>query len=78
VKGAKFNQQLDSVHYQQPPWSTHYPNLVNIFNDHPCLPVNNTVVDNVYCPTSGGKFTNVSPQQISSWYDKFENNVEKC
>ena len=26
-----FEKQLDSVHYKSPPWSTHYPELVKIF-----------------------------------------------
>lgn len=75
--GGMFDQQLQSVNYQQPPWSTHYPELVNIFKDHPCVPVYNDVENNVYC-NADGEFIDVSSTQIEDWLDIVENNTEKC
>ena len=36
-QGGMFQQQLESVNYQNPPWSLEYPELVHIFQDHPCI-----------------------------------------
>ena len=30
----------------QPPYSTHYPEIVNIYDNHPCTPVDNVIEDN--------------------------------
>jgi len=73
--GGMFQQQLESVNYQHPPWSTHYPELVNIMNDHPCVPVYNDIEGNTYC---GGSFYDVTDQQLESWLDISKNNVQKC
>eukprot|EP00118_Oscarella_pearsei_P002836 m.11847 g.11847 ORF g.11847 m.11847 type:complete len:635 (+) comp23645_c0_seq2:250-2154(+) len=75
--GGMFEQQLKSVNYQQPPWSTAYPELLDIFDDHPCVPVHNVVKDNVYC-NQQGKFIDASDSQVKQWMDTVENNVEKC
>ena len=70
-----FDQQLQSVHYQSPPWSTHYPQLVGIFKDHPCVPVYNVVANNTYC---GGNFIDISMGQAKTWLDTVANNSVKC
>ncbi|XP_065903276.1 uncharacterized protein [Dysidea avara] len=72
--GGEFEQQLNSVNYQQPPWSQHYPFLVNIFNDHPCVPVYNNITDNTYCHT--GQFTDLSTDNAKQWIDNVINNKE--
>lgn len=71
--GGMFEQQLKSVNYQNPPWSTHYPELTNIFEDHPCVPVYNEVTDNTYC---GGTFIDISPDQSKEWIDTVTNNTK--
>eukprot|EP01046_Picozoa_sp_COSAG06_P020940 COSAG06_NODE_1554_length_9117_cov_3.864050_1_plen_1209_part_00 len=38
-----FKTKLEALHYQQPPWSTRFPELVHIFEDHPCVPVYNNI-----------------------------------
>ena len=43
---ACFKTQLEAVHYRQPPWSVRFPELVDVFEDHPCIPVNNDISDN--------------------------------
>lgn len=70
-----FDQQLQSVHYQSPPWSTHYPELVHIFDDHPCVPVYNVVENNTYCH---GKFIDITAEEAEEWLDTVANNTEIC
>lgn len=70
-RGGKFEQELLSYNYQQPPWSVHYPSLVGIMDDHPCVPVHNAIYNNQYC---GGNFTDVSASEASVWLDVFTNN----
>ena len=65
------------MHYQQPPWSTAFPQLVNISQDHPCLPVYNHVEDNC-CTNCSSGFTNEDPGTLSKWLDTFENNGKPC
>eukprot|EP00051_Salpingoeca_urceolata_P010906 m.134011 g.134011 ORF g.134011 m.134011 type:complete len:686 (-) comp16903_c0_seq2:1300-3357(-) len=71
-----FEQELEKVNYTQPPWSTHYPDIVNITKDHPCVPVYNSVVDNTYCRAA--RFTDVSTANQKAWLENYANNVEKC
>ena len=75
TQGGVFDQQLQSVHYQSPPWSTHYPELVHIFDDHPCVPVYNTVQDNQYCL---GEFIDITQAQAQEWLDTVLNNTQNC
>jgi len=42
-------QRLKAIPYQQPPWSQRYPQLVNLLNDAPGVPKNNTVRNNIIC-----------------------------
>ena len=72
-QGGMFEDQLKSVNYQNPPWSTHYPELVNIFKDHPCTPVYNEVTDSEYC---GEEFIDISADQIKQWMDTVANNTK--
>jgi hypothetical protein len=46
---GQFQQDLDQFNYQEPPWSTEYPWLVNVFNNSPCTPVGNIIQYNLYC-----------------------------
>jgi hypothetical protein len=78
-----FAHILESLHYQQPPYSTAYPELVNIFNasSHPCVPVGNTITNNRYCHThssGGGKFVTHTATQIEAWFSSISNNTEHC
>ncbi|XP_065842378.1 uncharacterized protein [Oscarella lobularis] len=76
--GGTFEQQLKGVNYQEPPWSTQYPELVHIFDDHPCVPVYNVVENNTYCNHGTSKFIDASDAQVKGWMDSVENNVQKC
>merc|ERR1712228_42664 len=75
---------LYSVNYQEPPWSTAYPEIVNISS--PCVPVFNVIEANEYC----GKQTHFDQccqnlicsectgQDMIAWNDTLSNNVYKC
>ena len=75
-----FKAQLEAVHYQQPPWSTRFPELVDIFAEgDPCVPVDNDISDNTYChqgslnKTGPLGFTNVDADTVRSWMSTMSN-----
>ena len=70
-------QGLYSVNYTNPPWSIQYPELLNISNEQPCVPVYNDIENNEYCGENT-KFTDNLSQNIISWNDTMKNNVYKC
>jgi hypothetical protein len=72
--GGSFEQQLQSVNYQQPPWSIRYPELINIMKDHPCVPVYNDIENNTY--TNSTKFFDVPDTSLKTWLDTQRNNTE--
>jgi len=74
--GGEFEQQLNSVHYKQAPWSKEYPELVTIMQDHPCIPVYNHIDDNVYCQSKD--FMDSTPQQVKDWLSTADGNVQRC
>lgn len=67
---------LNALHYQRPPWSTAYPLLVNITQDHPCVPVYNLIVNN--CFQNVTQFTDVSPEHQTQWLETYANNTSLC
>ena len=72
-----FYGELSSVNWQHPPYSIAYPEIVNIYNDFPCVPVNNTIHGNRWCHTkskSGGQFIDRNQSTIHSWKSSIENN----
>jgi|EP00945_MAST-04E_sp_MAST-4E-sp1_P003217 hypothetical protein len=73
---------LQAVHYQSPPWSVEFPELVDIYSNHPCVPVENVIDDNRYChehsPPGTGLFLNRDEDVIRSWLSRSSNNVEDC
>lgn len=85
-KGGEFNIELDSVNYQQPPWSTHYgQQWVNIYNERPCTPIYVNISYNYYCVPSDclwkdtrcKEFINQDEKTIQSWGSEcYENNEE--
>ncbi|TKG90782.1 right-handed parallel beta-helix repeat-containing protein [Puteibacter caeruleilacunae] len=48
VKGGVYDVRLKAVNYQQPPYSTRYPELAKYWDDDPALPKRNTVSKNVF------------------------------
>jgi len=73
-----FFQELDALHYQQPPWSTAYPALVNISTEHPCVPVYNNITGNCYNADGVPSFTDVTAGNQAKWLDTFSDNTSPC
>jgi hypothetical protein len=49
-------QLMDSVHYDRPPYSTRYPELLTLYGDSPAVPKNNRIVRNV---SWGGRWIDI-------------------
>ena len=67
--------------YTQPPYSTTFPELLSIYEDHPCMPVYNTIEGNTYCHAKskdGGNFIDVTPEVAAGWHSTVANNNERC
>ena len=75
---------MEALHYQQPPWSTRFPELVHIFDDHPCVPVYNDISNNTYCHdhslnlTKPLGFINVNEAQLGGWLSTMSGNRRVC
>ena len=76
-----FKNELNALHYSSPPYATHYPELVNIFDDTPCVPTHNRVENNTYCharSAGGGKFIDRNASVIEGWHSTLLGNIEHC
>ena len=76
-----FLYALNDANYTAPPYSTRYPELVDVYDDHPCVPVHNVIEDNTYCHTgsaAGAQFLDRDADTITSWLSVASNNVEDC
>lgn len=74
-----FRGALEDVHYKQPPYSTRWPELVQIYQDHPCVPVGNQIENNTYCHDKvKGQFINRDAATVSSWFSTLSNNKQQC
>ena len=77
-----FVNALNAVKYTQPPWATAFPEVVDIYDEHPCTPVGNVIEDNTYCHagSSAGKgtFIDRTESTIRSWLSSISNNREAC
>lgn len=81
VQKECFNAKLKSLKYTQPPYSTTFPELLSIYEDHPCMPVYNTIEGNTYCHAKskdGGNFIDVTPEVAAGWHSTVANNNERC
>jgi hypothetical protein len=68
--GEFATKELISLNYKQPPWSTRYPELLNLLEDEPLAPKGNVVARNISWEGKWG-FTEDKAQP----YTKFENNL---
>ena len=68
--GGFMDKRLDEVPFQQPPWSTRYPELVNIRNETPAAPRGNRILRNV---SFGGTWLNLEKKAEPGAF--FENNL---
>ena len=79
-----FYNLLAKVNYTAPPYATRFPEITDVYNYHPCTPVNNVIEDNKWChaAAAGSKadavFLNRNETTIRSWYSTASNNVEDC
>ena len=82
-------QGLYSVNYTFPPWSVTYPDIVNIPNQQPCVPVFNVIQNNQYCGNVNDTIGVCMVPQLNApcantkyeafkWNDTVNNNVFKC
>jgi hypothetical protein len=68
--GSFATKELFDLNYRKPPWSTRYPELLNILEDEPLAPKGNVVARNVCW---GGKLGWVEPKAAP--YIKFADNL---
>jgi parallel beta-helix repeat protein len=55
-------QRLAQINYKQPPWSTRYPELLELLNTDPRTPAHNTVIRNIFvCPRGPYQFSPFDP-----------------
>ena len=69
-----FRVALEAVHYQSPPYSEAFPELVRIYDDQPCVPVYNSISNNAFCG-SASALINRDAATIASWKSIAENNI---
>lgn len=68
--GKYATEELHDLNYKQPPWSTKYPELLNILEDEPLAPKGNTVTRNISWNTKWGYI-----EPAAQPFIKFENNL---
>ena len=78
LKDTGMFRKLSAVDYQNPPWSTRFPRLARILNEHPRAPLGNTLRSNVSI-SSGWRnpetwCRKTSPGHINNPYMQIENN----
>ena len=66
-------KQLYAVNYQQPPYSTAFPEIATTLSRHPCTPVNVSFLGNKACNATN--LADFTPQDVAQWYDVFEGNT---
>eukprot|EP01060_Flectonema_neradi_P038371 TRINITY_DN8014_c0_g1_i1.p1 TRINITY_DN8014_c0_g1~~TRINITY_DN8014_c0_g1_i1.p1 ORF type:complete len:605 (+),score=87.65 TRINITY_DN8014_c0_g1_i1:71-1885(+) len=66
-------QGLRAVNYEYPPYSTHYPDLLNI--DKPCYPIHNNISLNKWCGSQTKSFKDFTDAQAASWGVTLLNNT---
>jgi hypothetical protein len=66
-------QGLFAVHYQQPPYSTAFPEIVATLENRPCTPVNVSFTGNTACNAS--RLIDASLDDLARWGDVFAGNT---
>lgn len=78
IKEAKDKGTILGILYNQPPYSTHYPKLINILNDEPQAPKGNVISHNICVEGSWDKpagFWKTSIEKKARPYLTMEDNV---
>ena len=76
-----FHGELQSLNWQNPPYSTQYPEIVDIYKKYPCIPIHNVIANNKYCHTKsggGGQFIDRNNATVNGWMSSMSNNSEAC
>eukprot|EP01012_Entosiphon_sulcatum_P004642 TRINITY_DN11897_c0_g1_i1.p1 TRINITY_DN11897_c0_g1~~TRINITY_DN11897_c0_g1_i1.p1 ORF type:complete len:698 (+),score=59.03 TRINITY_DN11897_c0_g1_i1:1219-3312(+) len=77
---GSFNEELKRLRFFEPPWSTHYPDLVKAWgrdDGFSCSPVLNSVVGN-RCDRSCSRFINLSVRDLRNWDTEIDGNDRAC
>jgi hypothetical protein len=72
---------LRDIRYQQAPFANRFPEVYDIYNYHPCVPVANVIEDNHFChanSSGGGQFIDQSEATVRSWLSTMSNNLPDC
>jgi len=78
VKLPCFYYELLVLNYTNPPYSTEYPELVDIYDYYPCVPIGNIIEDNTWCHINKGQFIDQTPETIDNWFSYISNNKNIC
>lgn len=70
-------QDLYNLNVTQAPYATAYPQLPELLNDRPCVPVNIMIVGNLYCNATNG-FIDATANQTATWGDNVSGNTLVC
>lgn len=70
IKEGREKGTISGIAYKEPPYSTRYPELVNILEDEPSAPKGNKVVRNI---CFGGRWLDI--EESAKQYVKIENNL---
>ena len=70
---GKLVQELYDVKYQQPPYSTAFPEIVTTLAREPCTPVNVSFLSNSACNTT--TLIDTSQANLAAWGDVFSGNT---
>ncbi len=70
IKEGREKGTISGIAYKEPPYSTRYPELVNILEDEPSAPKGNRVVRNI---CFGGRWLDI--EESAKQYVKIENNL---
>lgn len=68
AKGGIFDQRLNTVGYNRPPYSTRYPELATYWEGKPDYPRNNVIAGNVFYKI--GKLLSGTPDR-AEWYNNY-------
>lgn len=68
-------QGLYNVKYQQPPYSTAFPEIVDTLARRPCTPVNVTITSNTFCNDTTKQFIDMSAADTTKYGDLVADNV---
>ncbi len=78
IKEAEENGTILGILYNQPPYSTHYPKLINLLNDEPKAPKGNVISHNICVGGSWDKpsgFWSTSVEKKARPYLTMEDNI---